>query len=224
MRLFFQKIQIILGLLIPVGFLLGFRHKLIKPSCTTIGACVKNNIPWVDQIVLPSVTDVQSDQLSFYSQDFACLLGIFACLICSQKPFFLKKAFDQFLTFILAISINAFFLELCHTLTPRARPLIYLSELGVDLQPSHYTSFFSGHTSFTAAVGLFSILLSAHRHFALRAFFFITAEMLLFLTALFRITAGRHFLTDILAGCLFGWLSCILAFAIDKRLKKRLPI
>jgi len=101
---------------------------------------------------------------------------------------------------------NGVGIELSHLITQRPRPFVYAGPAKLGEDPAHYTSFYSGHTSFAAAatVALFLILWSRKAPFWLLALAAINAETLTFLTGIFRVLAARHFISDVLSAAIMG--------------------
>lgn len=106
--------------------------------------------------------------------------------------------------------------ELAQLLVQRPRPPLFNRE--VNTKPldrrSQYTSFWSGHTSYVAAMGTALVLLARRRGhtravLALGAFG-LSATVA---TGGFRILEGRHFLLDVLAGALAG---CMVALWVAR--------
>src|SRR6185437_1761966 len=90
---------------------------------------------------------------------------------------------------------------------------------GLGQNVSHYTSFYSGHTSFASAMlalGLLILMVRAASRNAVAVFACLSSG-LVFSTALLRILAGRHFITDVLAGLIFGVLTALAVFALHLR-------
>ncbi|HAZ61895.1 MAG TPA: hypothetical protein DCY89_10015 [Gammaproteobacteria bacterium] len=103
--------------------------------------------------------------------------------------------------------------EAAQLLVQRPRPPLFNREVNVKPHDrrSQYTSFWSGHTSYVAAMGAALVLLARSRgrarlSIALTAFA-ITATVA---TAGFRILEGRHFLLDVVAGALAGAVVALL--------------
>ncbi|MGZ3698083.1 MAG: phosphatase PAP2 family protein [Bdellovibrionota bacterium] len=107
---------------------------------------------------------------------------------------------------------NGVGVELSHLLIQRPRPFVYKDPGNLGRDPSHYTSFYSGHTSFVTAMMLGILLVLFARGARRRVLIPLaaTAQVMVIATAYFRILAGRHFLTDTLvasvAGGLVAWV------------------
>ena len=104
--------------------------------------------------------------------------------------------------------------ESARLLVQRPRPFVYGDPIRAK-DPQNYTSFYSGHTSFAAVTttSLFLMLLSRGAPLLLLLFAGTVGEGLIFSTAVFRILAGRHFLTDVLTGAFAGaFMACVIAY------------
>lgn len=114
---------------------------------------------------------------------------------------------------------NGFLTECVRLVVQRPRPFVYTNPQRFGADPAHYTSFISGHTSFAAAAGLTLVLtlLGRGAPLTLVASSGVLATMLIFLTGLFRVLAGRHFMTDVLAGALGGALIAFFIAWIHRR-------
>ena len=101
---------------------------------------------------------------------------------------------------------NGLLTECARLLVQRPRPFVYSDPVRLGADAANYTSFVSGHTSFSATAATSLVLILVGRGVPARWIGFVAAIMasLVFLTGLFRILAGRHFLTDVLAATLVG--------------------
>jgi membrane-associated phospholipid phosphatase len=108
-------------------------------------------------------------------------------------------------------AFNGLFTESAHLITQRPRPFVYADPArATDF--ANYTSFYSGHTSFSAAATVFLLLTLAGRGAAvwLLGLAGATSYGLMSLTGLYRVLAGRHFPTDVLMGALAGACVAVL--------------
>ena len=98
--------------------------------------------------------------------------------------------------------------EIVRQVARRPRPFVYANLKTTGGEVGNYTSFYSGHTSFAAAITLCMILTLLGRNAPLIGVFLSGAAgySLVFLTGLFRILSARHFPTDVIAGALAGTL------------------
>ena len=98
----------------------------------------------------------------------------------------------------------------------RARPLVYNLEAPLDERTGKRSrrSFFSGHTSHTAAAAFFvaKVITDYHPNMnkGSKAALWAVSSSIPALTAYLRVTAGKHFPTDVMtgyaAGAFIGWL------------------
>jgi len=113
---------------------------------------------------------------------------------------------------------NGFLTESSHLVSQRARPFVYTDPVRAN-DFSNYTSFYSGHTSFAATSTTYLTLTLAAR--GAPAWVLITAAAgsyaLISLTGLYRVLAGRHFPTDVLAGALAGILVAFVVALAHRR-------
>ena len=102
--------------------------------------------------------------------------------------------------------INGMLTEIAHDFARRPRPFVYGDPNGRGRDPQNYTSFYSGHTSFASAAAAFLILTLLARGAPVWLLVLVGAgaELLVASTALFRMLAGRHFLSDVVCGALAG--------------------
>ena len=100
------------------------------------------------------------------------------------------------------------FTQLTKNLVHRSRPYTYNPDfpLGLKQGKDARRSFFSGHTSSTAASCFFAakVWSDFHPHSKLKPLVWVTAATFPALTGFFRIRAGRHFLTDVAVGYAVG--------------------
>lgn len=90
----------------------------------------------------------------------------------------------------------------------RNRPFLYNPNVSMDkkLDPDANRSFFSGHTSMTAAATFMTakIYSDYHPHSKWNPYIWTTAAAIPALTAYLRVKGGKHYLSDVLIGYLVG--------------------
>jgi len=121
-----------------------------------------------------------------------------------------------------AMVLNGALNEMMKITTQRVRPHVYKHPTLAGDNPAHYTSFYSGHTSFTCVVSLslFLVLMGRGVGTGWLTFFGLTGAGLTLSTGFLRVIAGRHFFTDVLFGMIFG-----IFFAIGiAKYRRRIPI
>ena len=100
---------------------------------------------------------------------------------------------------------NGLLTESAHLWVQRPRPFVYADPVRAR-DFSNYTSFYSGHTSFSAAatVFVFLTLLGRNAPLWLLGLAGTVSYSLMSLTGLFRVLAGRHFPTDVWVAAIMG--------------------
>jgi len=92
----------------------------------------------------------------------------------------------------------------------RTRPLVYNEEAPLEHRTANNSrlSFFSGHTSFTAAFSFFFAKVMSDYHPDMKTEYMIGlwtfAAAIPFATAYLRVSAGKHFPTDVMTGYVLG--------------------
>ncbi|MBI3534296.1 MAG: phosphatase PAP2 family protein [Deltaproteobacteria bacterium] len=200
----------------------SLRPSFIKPKCAiNPSSCVKENVFFLDQITLGKEIE-EADGLSFWSQNLSgafsvCLILFWAFFLFFSKIISLKASCIQFfidsLLILQATIWNGALNEICRLIIQRPRPFVYSdpSQSGLDI--AHYTSFYSGHTSFAAVSTVTAILCLMGRKFhpILLKLSFIISFYLIFFTGFFRVFSGRHFITDVVAAAIAG---TVIAFSV----------
>lgn len=192
------------------------RPYTLRPHCAEHQElCSPSSINFVDQTGL-GLERSDADGFSYFTQNLSGVLafttptlwnGTLAWLgRISPAVALTQTAVD--LTLILQTTAwNGLATETAHLLGQRPRPFVYLRS-EERKNPANYTSFYSGHTSFSAAslTALFLTLLCRKAPTFLLILFAGAGQTLIISTAFFRILAGRHFVTDTLAGAVAGSL------------------
>lgn len=121
------------------------------------------------------------------------------------------------------LAFNGIALELSHFVSHRPRPFVYADPLVQGQDPHHYTSFYSGHTSASAAMLTAALLLLLAQGASLRWLLpaLALSQALVMATGFFRILSARHFLTDVLSGAAAGTLIAV-AVAWSFRARRQL--
>jgi len=229
------KIDFFLILIPTVLWLIGVysRQSVMTLSCITEpGRCIPENVFQLDR----PATELQShkaDRMSFVTQDlsgYSALFGpvgwaSFLAVTGRLSPGGALIAAGTDLTLIFqSIVWNGAATEAGRLIVQRPRPFVYSNPLVLGADPANYTSFFSGHTSFTAAAGT-AFILSLVRRQAPRLILILSGSVvsvLVFLTGLFRVLSGRHFPTDVLFAAIVGTLvAFLIAFLHQNRIKSK---
>jgi membrane-associated phospholipid phosphatase len=209
--------------------MISARPVLLNTQCAqSPQTCTKESIFSIDRLSF-GMEDSQADHYSFLTQNtsgvWAATLPILLGSIqiatggISSSIILLNLAEDS-IALLQVISWNGFLTEVSHWVSQRPRPFVYSNPAERGIDSAHYTSFYSGHTSFSAAANTaaFLILVSRNAPFLLLLISFVSAEALVFSTAYFRILAGRHFLTDVICGAIAGTL---VAFVVLRKRKTK---
>jgi membrane-associated phospholipid phosphatase len=192
----------------------------IRPYCAkSVELCQAPLVPAWDRWSI-GWSDPRADWLSFLTQDLAGALAVlipFAYVLWRGLP--RPRLLQDWALLLQATCWNGALKETTHALTQRARPFVYGNPLTEGVDVAHYTSFYSGHTSF-AAVASMSLYLALRRHGASPALLRAATVLgiaLTTITGLARILAGRHFLTDVVVAAFVG---AAVARALTYRLDK----
>lgn len=120
-------------------------------------------------------------------------------------------------------AINGFLTDLTKVSAHRTRPYNYNPNAPLDekLKRDARFSFFSGHTSTSAAMCFFTakIYNDFHPDSKAKPFVWATAALIPAVTGLMRYKAGKHFPTDIITGYLIGAAVGILVPEVHRHLK-----
>lgn len=209
------------------------RSWVIQPKCGSAPqTCSKESVLPFDRLSL-GMENSSADEYSYFTQNFSGVLAVSVPTLWNLSQFALGRLTPSSAIATLGIDLliilqttswNGLFTEISHLLAQRPRPFVYMDPATRGIDPAHYTSFYSGHTSFTAAVNfiLFLILWARGAPLVLLVFYAATLEGLVFSTAYFRILAGRHFLTDVIFGAFAGSLvACVVYWKHRYRLNRK---
>lgn len=119
-------------------------------------------------------------------------------------------------TFAITTTLTMFTKEMVR----RKRPYVYRDEYkGNEVGKSATASFFSGHTSITAASTYFIAMVYSdyHPHSRFKPLVWTGAAVLPALTALTRVKAGKHYWTDVITGYAVGALVGTLTPFLHRR-------
>ncbi len=206
-----------------------YRSKTITPWCGGANAalCTRASVLPIDQPAL-GLEMGQADGYSYATQNVSGFLAIGTLIAWNFATVATRglapaaaatAAGTDLLLFGQASAWNGTLNELAHVVSARPRPFVYSDPANRGLDPSHYTSFYSGHTSFAALSGITILLVLFARGapFWLLAVFAASGQSLSFLTGIFRVLAGRHFVTDVVVGALIGTTVAVAVFWFHKR-------
>jgi membrane-associated phospholipid phosphatase len=188
-------------------------HCVSRPS-----ACSPESVNFIDRWVLSYPFSPFLDSVSFYTQDAAALLYLAIAVWVGIQSDAGKKLLNGFLWICFGVTaalINGFLTEMARHLGQRPRPFVYLAPEDMGMNPQNYVSFYSGHTSFAAVMSMAAYLVVINHPSSKPWMRRLTAALGLtftFLTGLFRVLSGRHFVTDVLSGATAGVLVAFLVY------------
>jgi membrane-associated phospholipid phosphatase len=180
------------------------------------GVCTANSVLWIDRFALGQ-NSPDADGLSFIAQNVTGVLSFVAVMtLCSIELIRSKATWGQSLgklmLWIKAVLWTGFLTELARLVVQRPRPFVYSDPHVLGMNPAHYVSFFSGHTSFATTSGVIAILLLRDQRLPKPIFWGFSGiiGILILTTGTCRILSGRHFLTDVVsafvAGASIAWI------------------
>jgi hypothetical protein len=118
-------------------------------------------------------------------------------------PIFSKSGYmTMFLTHLQVISISGVLANTVKGIVGRQRPSSYYETL--DPEPDDNLSFFSGHTSFTFAIGSATAYMLTESHPKYKTLIWGTAISMATFTGYLRIAGDRHYMSDVVWGAAVG--------------------
>ncbi|MCM2322956.1 MAG: phosphatase PAP2 family protein [Oligoflexia bacterium] len=204
------------------------RPYVLQPYCAErTDACTAANVLAFDRPGL-GLNSREADHLSDMTQRISGALALAAPLAWNgglavlgrlSPATALAQAGTDILIILQSVFWNGVATEAAHALIQRPRPFVYASPADMGVNPAHYTSFYSGHTSFAAAanVALLLVLMARGAPYGLLILMASLGQGLILSTAFFRVLAGRHFVTDVLAGAVAGALIALGVAYLHKR-------
>jgi membrane-associated phospholipid phosphatase len=204
-----------------------------KYCASTPDRCQRLDVGFIDQMAI-GLESAQLDAYSFATQNAMAVLALFIPWLWLAFDLSLKKsgrardalraAGADFVILLQVTLFNGLLTESFRLLVQRPRPFVYVNPVVFGADPANYTSFYSGHTSFTAAAATTLVLTLLGR--AAPKLLLWTAglvgTLLVLLTAIFRVLSGRHFPSDVIAGALGGiFVAAGVAFLHRQRRYKK---
>ena len=204
-------------LLLPLAIfvvLYGLRSFFFHPWCAVNPSpCTLDSVNKFDRIAF-SYGSMRAD---FWSNVLQNLVGVLAFTLPWAWYWGKERVRALQETFLLMnISFwNLALMELIRTLVQRPRPVVYHSPLTEGANIHQYTSFYSGHTSFTALACLGLFFIASRRfggsertaartnqwvYFCVLGFYLLST----FGMGLLRVWGGRHFPSDVIFGAAAG--------------------
>ena len=228
-RLFRWDLMLIIIPALVWAALIYSRPLLIHPRCIDPqNSCKTENLLKVDQIAVRQNSS-QADAYSYFTQNLSGVLAAATPALWSGglaalgrlSPTSALVAISTDLVILAETTVwNGFLGETVRLIAQRPRPFVYASPADAGTNPSHYVSFYSGHTSFAASAmtALFLILLGRKVPRPLLTGFGAVGIALTLSTGLFRVLAGRHFVTDVVVATLAGVLVATAVALIHRKL------
>ncbi len=179
------------------------RTSVIQPLCQqSPESCSTHALNALDRLWLVNY-HAGADYWSFGTQYLA---GALALLVPAFPGLRWSRIRIEFWILLQATFANGLVNECLRLWIQRPRPFVYLDPVAQGGAAAHYTSFYSGHTSFAALAGACAFFASRRMHDSPTAhrLILLLAFLLATLTGALRVMAGRHFITDTLSGALFG--------------------
>lgn len=216
-------------LLPALGWILAHRLRpfITHLSCApSFHVCVPGEISAFDRLgIRPYVGRI--DEFSFYAEYAAGFFAVFVPMAYwmsrvrfrfAPKKIAIQNYTRDLVIFVQATFWNGMINEGTRLLIQRPRPFVFLDPKAGELA-AHYNSFYSGHTSFSA-VAMTSMVLTLKDHGTTRNGFIVACLLAIVITTLtgsFRVLAGRHFPTDVIAGAFFGFATAWLVRRIAQK-------
>jgi membrane-associated phospholipid phosphatase len=211
------------------------RSQLIYRTCLDQPkACDASTLNPVDRWAYEPRRDDWADRWSFITQDSSGWMGIgipialhSARLVSGFVPaaaFTTQLAADVVLS-LQAVVVTGMLTEAAKVSAARPRPYMFFNRKEDRKNPTAYTSFFSGHTSFAAASSASTALILLSRWAPMLPRFtrwFSLFSLLYWLsftvsTGYFRVKAGVHFTTDVVVGAIIGSTVAFLVARLHRR-------
>jgi membrane-associated phospholipid phosphatase len=194
----------VITLMAFVGWYAGFysRASVIALACAEAPAsCNPASINALDRWGMVRNYDWLSDHLSYWTQDASAVLALAAFFLLSPIR---RRAWAHLVLLLQCTFINGALIEAVRLVVQRPRPFVYFDPQQYGGAPAHYTSFYSGHTSFAALACTCAVLASLDARAWIRRLVLALAALLTAATGLLRVTGSRHFITDVSFGALAG--------------------
>lgn len=188
------------------------RGSWITPVCiSSPELCVPDRLWSIDALGYSAFGAYgRADELSYWSQNFsgAFLLGVICLLTQGREA--RRKAWLY--AALLGTLLNGILTEGIRLIAQRPRPFVLMSPATEGLNPAHYTSFVSGHTSFSAMACALAVIVCLREGRGLAGALPL-ALALPVITAICRVLAGRHYVTDTIGGALLGIFAAVVVAA-----------
>ena len=227
----FYKREIILTLLPAVLWYTAVlsRPYFIDLRCSKLPkTCNQSEVFLLDRFVLNLPYSEQADRYSQWTQATSGFLAFGLPLVWHANSLLLQRvstltAFSfvgaDFLIVAQTSLWNGLSMEGARIFFQRPRPFVYQNPFESGQSAAHYTSFWSGHTSFAAAANTaaFITLLGRGASAAALSTTACAGILLTILTGLFRVVSIRHFPSDVIVGMFAGILVSIVVAHIHRK-------
>ena len=212
-----SKLDLLLTLLPALGWALAVesRSTIISPRCIVHPeTCTQQSVLGWDRWTL-GFGYGQAEEISLATQYIAGIIALGVPLglaLAARKKKFGMQFGTGLTLMIQTIVWNGLINEIARLIVERPRPFVYLNPAANGTDPAHYTSFYSGHTSFVTAVSLGAIFLLMGGAAPKRVTHFMIGfcSALILTTATSRVLAGKHFPTDVISAMLAASLIALL--------------
>ena len=204
-----EKFLFIFPMLVWIGLLVS-RPYVLQARCQYDPSVC--DLKWVPKIDWPVIhyRDPVAERYSFIAQDTAAVvgvmvpIGVYTAFIIGQHlspPLALAAFVRDGVLLAQTVAWNGAIMEYFRVGFQRPRPFVYSDPKDAGRNGAHYTSFYSGHTSFVATAMMAIFLLVVRRMPKSRiliAAFGVFGIAMTAMTGLFRVFNARHFYTDVI--------------------------
>ena len=171
----------------------------------------------IDKRVFDILMEIKCNSLTkflYVITNLASTVGIVVLLVIIGLIFFSKKCFSYFKYVVLNVGIGVFIMQVIKHIIKRARPSWKWIVQGGFSYPS-------GHTiSAMLLYGTIILIISKKTDFKYKKLVIVLLSLIILLTGISRIYFGAHYLTDVIASIILGFIILIVSnIKIDKEYK-----
>lgn len=210
------------GSLLTTGFIIELNASGKGLTAEDIAALDASGINSFDRNAVNNL----SRNAEAYSDFFRSTVTIFPAYFLTN--FYTQKNIGPLLVMSLEVLMTTYGItNMTKNIANRPRPFTYNSEVSIEkkMQRDANRSFFSGHTSHTAAFSFFmaKVLNDYHPNAKphVKTMLWVTAATIPALTGYLRVEAGKHFPTDVITGYIIGAAVGYLVPHLHLKKKKR---
>ena len=205
----------------------AIRPHVMETACDVEhGGCDRSEVVWFDAGVIDYGTYAMGDH-AHAAQNASGMLaltvpaaysGAMVLTRAATPPAALAAVGVDFVLFLEATLWNGFVNETVRNISQRPRPFVYRDPDQFAGNLKNYTSFYSGHTSFSAlSLTLVVLALVARRARLLTVVATGIAGLgIITATGTFRVLAGRHFISDVVVGAVAGIVIALVIAALHR--------